>query len=925
MSKLSPDQWREVSPYLDQALAFTEEGRASWLVSLGERNPDLAKSLQALLEEHNALTQEGFLERELTGLPVEPGLAGRRIGTYTLVSPIGQGGMGAVWLAERSDGRFERRVAVKFISLGLVGHGAEERFKREGSILGRLTHPHIANLIDAGVSPDGQPYLVLEHVEGEHIDEYCDRHLLEVEARVRLFLDVLAAVAHAHANLIVHRDLKPSNVLVRNDGQLKLLDFGIAKLMEERDAAATALTHQAGGVLTPAYAAPEQITGGPITTATDVYALGVVLYVLLTGQHPAGCGTPSPADLVKAIVENESPRPSDVVTSARTEAQLISGNAAKRGSTSVKLRRQLLGDLDTIVGKALKKNPQERYTSVTAFADDLQRYLKHEPISARPDTLAYRARKFVRRNRLSVGIGTLALAAVVGASGMAVYQARVSQQRFQDVRKLAHTFVFDLHDEVAKLEGSTKAREMMVQTGLDNLSRNAGRDPELQKEIAAAYVKMGDAEGFPTKPNLGRTTDALVSYQKAGDIYRNISAQNPTYLPDLAKYYLDYAGLVRFTDLKKARDLAELAIETFERIQSQHPLDDNLELAYGRSWCTLDDMDEDIGHYRAAWTDVSRCSSIAHTDAEKARNNETLTLLSAADERVGTVAAKVGLLDDALRALDEDESVLNELLTAEPQNPRLHRQLALVYEFRAGVYYDDTVPSLGDAKQGLQSAQRYLELARQAAQSDLANRAAKFSEAAALLQTSIPLREFDPPAAVRMTEESVRLFDEMIASGKPNYLVSSRRVHALLRLGEAQLKARQFAEARRTAELALDGERAIVHATAADADERVFQVLMLTLAGHAKVANGEIPQGESLLLQARDEAAQVAESSELADLVPLTNAEKALGDFYASRARTDEARSCYQRVVQLWDRFPETNDYVARQRVASKKLLASLR
>ena len=306
-------------------------------------------------------------------LPSTPGLAGQTIGPYTLISQIGQGGMGSVWLAERSDGRFERRVAVKFLNIALMGKSGEERFKREGSILGRLAHPHIAELVDAGVSAAGQPYLVLEYVEGDHIDRYCDQQRLDVEARIRLFLDVLDAVAHAHANLIVHRDLKPSNVLVRNDGQVKLLDFGIAKLLEGegQEGGATVLTVEGGRAMTPEYAAPEQVTGAPVTTATDVYALGVLLYVVLTGQHPAGSGLRSPADLVKAIVDTEPTRPSEVVSATNANAKETTTNAARRTTTPDKLSRLLRGDLDTIVAKALKKNPQERYASVTALADDL--------------------------------------------------------------------------------------------------------------------------------------------------------------------------------------------------------------------------------------------------------------------------------------------------------------------------------------------------------------------------------------------------------------------------------------------------------------------------------------------------------------------------------------------------------------------------
>ena len=351
-----------------------------------------------------------------------------------------------------------------------------------------------------------------------------------------MFLDVLAAVAHAHANLIVHRDIKPSNVLVAAAGDVKLLDFGIAKLLEGegQTGTATQLTHEGGSPLTPQYAAPEQLTSQPITTATDVYGLGILLYVLLAGRHPAGSDLHSPADLVKAVLEVEPPRASDAITG--DDSKRIAEN---RGTSPDKLRRHLRGDLDTIIAKALKKVPAERYNSVTAFADDLQRYLQHEPISARPDSIAYRAGKFVQRNRVVVALATVALVAILAGSGVALYQARIAERRFQDVRKLAHTFVFDIHDEVARLDGSTKAREMMVETGLqylDNLAGTAGGDLDLQREIAAAYMKIGDAQGFPTQPNLGRIADALESYRKAGDIYQRIAAKNSAYFPDLAVF-----------------------------------------------------------------------------------------------------------------------------------------------------------------------------------------------------------------------------------------------------------------------------------------------------------------------------------------------------------------------------------------------------
>ena len=417
MSRLDPDQWQALSPYLDRALTLTGEERSTWLSSLRAQNPGMAEQLEGLLEDHRALSEEGFLETGPLRWPENPGLAGQTLGSYRLISQIGHGGMSTVWLAERNDGRFERRVAVKFLNIALMGEIGQGRFRREGRILGLLVHPHIAELIDAGVSQTGQPYLVLEHVEGGPIDRHCDDRSLSIRSRIRLFLDVLGAVETAHANLIVHRDLKPSNVLVRDDGQVKLLDFGIAKLLEsEGDAEGrTQLTIEGGRAMTPEYAAPEQLLGDPITTATDVYALGVLLYVLLTGQHPLGAGPRTPADLVKAIVDSEPTRPSESVNSARTNGETSMACAARRATTPEKLRRLLRGDLDTIVTKALKKEPTERYPSVTALADDLRRHIKNQPIDARPDTLAYRATKFVRRNRTAVALATFAILATAAA------------------------------------------------------------------------------------------------------------------------------------------------------------------------------------------------------------------------------------------------------------------------------------------------------------------------------------------------------------------------------------------------------------------------------------------------------------------------------------------------------------------------------
>jgi len=469
---LSPDRWRTLNPYLDEALAIPGERRAAWLADISTRHPALAADLETLIDEHEQHEDAGLLVQAAPRIQPRieaSSLEGEVFGAYRLLSDIGHGGMGSVWLAERCDGRFEGRAAVKLLKVALLGHAGEERLRREGKFLAKVNHPHIARLIDAGVSPAGQPYLVLEHVDGQRIDRYCDAHALGIEARILLFLDVLAAVAHAHANLIVHRDIKPANVLVSVDGQVKLLDFGIAKLLAGETpwgtaAETRALTMESGAVLTPEFAAPEQISDGQITTATDIYALGVLLYVLLTGQHPAGDALRSHATLIRAIVEIEPRR--------------MSGVAAAR------LRRTLRGDLDTIVATALKKQPSERYASVTALAEDLRRYLHHEPISARPDTLRYRAARFMRRHIRGLA-ATGAAAALIGALTV-FHTTRLQAERDRAQREAA---------KAAKISESLTALLM----GADPISNRATPDGLTVRSLldAGAERLQSDLAGQP--------------------------------------------------------------------------------------------------------------------------------------------------------------------------------------------------------------------------------------------------------------------------------------------------------------------------------------------------------------------------------------------------------------------------------------------
>ncbi len=533
------ERWKRVDDLLQSALEVASDQQAAFLRQKCGEDSSLLREVQSLLSSHREAGS--FLESalihsvnlKLPGPEEEGSASGRIVSHYRILSHLGHGGMGNVWLAERNDGRFERRVAIKFLNIAVNSPLSLERFKREGAILGRLAHPHIAELIDAGVTPEGEPYLVLEHVRGRHIDEYCDEHRLDIDSRVGLFLDVLSAVGQSHSNLIVHRDIKPANVLVTDDGQVKLLDFGIAKLLSDSDdpAAPTRLTLEGDKALTPRFAAPEQIMSGSITTATDVYALGVLLYLLLSGQYSAGAGPHSTTEIVRIIVDLETPKMSLAVTSAGGEAAATA--AEKRATTPDGLQRQLHGDLDTIVGKALKKNPAERYSSVAAFADDLRRYLEHEPISARPDTITYRVGKFVRRNRVGVTVAAATLLLVVASLSAGLYvanrQRALAQKRFLEARQLANKFI-DLDEQIRGLPGATKVRNQIVSDTLQyltGLGREVSGDKDLSLEIAHAYVQVAHVQGDPTSPNLGLFSDAETSLKSAERFIEPVLAQDP--------------------------------------------------------------------------------------------------------------------------------------------------------------------------------------------------------------------------------------------------------------------------------------------------------------------------------------------------------------------------------------------------------------
>ena len=506
--------------YLDAALDLDNAEREAWLEALHRTDPAAAAAVESLLTRERELDAIGFLSTPVSlpdGSP--PSLEGQRVGAYTLLRPLGHGGMGGVWLARRADGRYDSEVAIKFLNLSLVDAIGRERFRREGSALARLTHSNIAHLIDAGVSGLGQPYLVLEHVAGERIDAFCDRGRLSPRERIRLFQQVLGAVAHAHANLIVHRDLKPSNILVTPDGTAKLLDFGIAKLLgsESEHAQRTDLTDAGGAPLTPEFAAPEQVAGGSITTATDVYALGVLLYLLLAGRHPTAPGQRTSAEHLRAALDTEPQRLSAAII-ATDGSDGAAPVAVARGSTARRLRQVYSGDLDNIVAKALKKDPVQRYATVTAFADDLARYLGNQPVSARADSLSYRAGKFVRRNRIGVAVASLIGAATVG--GIARERqlrgaAELAAGRAIAVEQYLVT-VFGAADPFAAARDSApdvSARELLDR-GTERIDTALAAQPELRASLRVALGRI--------YTNLGMYEKSVAQLRRAVDERRSV-------------------------------------------------------------------------------------------------------------------------------------------------------------------------------------------------------------------------------------------------------------------------------------------------------------------------------------------------------------------------------------------------------------------
>jgi len=504
---------------------------------------------------------------------------GRLVGVYRIVEQIGAGGMGEVYRAVRDDDQYQKQVALKLIRAGQDSAFVISRFRNERQILASLDHPNIGRLLDGG-TVDALPYFVMELIEGQPITDYCDQHKLSISKRLQLFSQICSAVQYAHQRLIIHRDIKPGNILVTADGTPKLLDFGIAKILDpETASSALDATMTAFRVLTPQYASPEQITGEPMTTASDVYSLGMVLYELLTGCSPYRLASATSKEMIDTVCRIEPVKPSAIVQSAAgtNQSRRSVEIAVNRDTSPANLRKRLAGDLDNIVLMALRKEPSRRYASVGELLEDLRRHCENIPVAARKDAAGYRISKFVARHKAGVTAATAIIATLIIGFAVALQEARIAKHRFNDVRSLANSLIFDVHDSIKDLPGSTPAKKVIVDRALQYLNvlaQESTGDVALQRELASAYERLGSVQGDYLENNLGDNQGTLASYQKALAIRNQIDTASKDWNDRLAlaqDYRLVAHQLWANGDPRGARDPIQRAISISQDLNDAYP------------------------------------------------------------------------------------------------------------------------------------------------------------------------------------------------------------------------------------------------------------------------------------------------------------------------------------------------------------------
>lgn len=739
---MSAAPWCDVKAVLARVLEAPAEERPALIDELCASDPGLRSSVENLLK----------LEERAGSLfdsAVVPGAALRKepaapetIGPYRIVRELGRGGMGVVYLGERDDGEYRKQVAIKLITAAWGGGVLDRAFRRERQILAQLDHPGIARLLDGGSTAQGQPYFIMEYVEGLPLLAYCEEQNLEVEERLELFLRVCDAVQYAHQRLIVHRDLKPGNILVTAEREAKLLDFGLARVADA--AAGDDLTQSGLQAMTPAYASPEQMRGEPYTATGDVYSLGVILYEMLAGRRPYRHDRTLP-ELARAIAE-EAPIP-------------LLEAAQERPS---KWRRALAGDLERIVAKALAKDAAHRYPAVADLAVDLRRHRDGLPVTARPATLRYRAGKLLRRHRVAIPAAAAAVILILGFAGTALWEARRAERRFEQVRGLAHSVMFDLHDSIQHLPGSTAARALLVQKALDyleNLSREAGGNADLTREVALGYERIGVIQGYAGESNLGQLPQALESLQKAEGLLAGLVARragDATLRKDYLRVSNELASTVESAgQIERGRELSRRNVATIQAAVTGHPNDPDwleaLAVAQGHLGDTFTDQQryaEAVPLREQALATMKRAAALRPGNEEMERN----VALSA--KRLGALYGMLKRYPEMRGEYEAAVAIDEQRVTRHPADPRARLDLSYDYSdlgWLAG--------RGGDYRGSLALYRRTLELRTTVAQADPKDYRAAASVASATNKIGITLHKLgDLTGALAALQRSAALY-----------------------------------------------------------------------------------------------------------------------------------------------------------------------
>jgi eukaryotic-like serine/threonine-protein kinase len=794
---MTPEHWQRINEMFHGALALDCRERSAFLVAECDGDDALRVKIEALLTSHQEA--EGFIQgsvfADAAELLVEDeaqAMIGQHIGLYKTTREIGRGGMGTVYLATRDDDQYEKQVAIKVVKRGMDTDLVLDRFRNERQILAGFDHPNIARLFDGGSTENGLPYFIMEYIEGQTIDEYCDSQRLSTAARLELFRTVCSAVQYAHQHLVIHRDIKPSNILVTADGVPKLLDFGIAKLLNAEANQARATTAIMLRVMTPEYASPEQVRGERVTTVSDVYSLGVLLYELLSGHSPYHFKTLLPAEIAQVISESEPERPSavinrveEVTTGGRKGRTLTPESVSEtREGRPDNLRRKLAGDLDNIVLMAMRKEPRRRYSSVGQFSEDIRRHLEGLPVIARKDTFSYRSAKFIERNTVAVAaaaIIALILIAGVVATGWEAHVARGeraraeaagarAERRFNQVRKLAHSVLFDYNEAIQDLPGSMPVRERLVKDALeylDSLAGEANDDPSLQRELATAYEKVGDVQGRTLRANIGDTAGAKDSYRKALRIRETLVVANPkdsSSRSDLADSYREFGRLLWTAgDTAGGLENASKEVVLREALAAENPTNMQARYNLGVSHADVGDILLEQGVTTGAAESLRRALAVFEALLATEPLNEKYR---AAVPFVYQKSSEVMLWQgDAVGALATSRKALAldaKLSSAYPMNTHYRQEVGIDYE-KVG----NTLGNLGDINGALGSYRKELRIFEEQSVTDPANAQFRSDLSSSYLMVGNMLARIGKPADALLHQTRALAIREELARADP--------------------------------------------------------------------------------------------------------------------------------------------------------------